>query len=368
MPQNLGIYIHVPFCENGKCPYCDFYSVIPDSNMLSLYVGEVKKRIAFWSEKAAGRTVDTIYFGGGTPSLLKTALADILYSVKSAFSVTDSAEITFEANPSLDRKILKPLKAAGFNRISLGMQSANPRELELLGRRHTPADVESAVKEAKNAGFDNVSLDLMLCTPEQTRESLLSSIEFAASLKPKHISAYLLKIEPGTKFYRIKDTLALQDEDDTAESYLFACEELEKRGFEQYEISNFAAPGFESRHNLKYWNCDEYIGIGPAAHSFFDGRRFYCGRSLKEFLNGDKETADGDGGSLEEYCMLRLRLASGLIERDMQNRYRCGFEKLNRSNLVLYRQNGLIEHSPERIRLTKKGFLLSNAVISGLLY
>jgi oxygen-independent coproporphyrinogen-3 oxidase len=369
IPSTVGIYIHVPFCAQGKCPYCDFYSVLENDTLKQKYINAVERDLQKKSPDARDRTVDTIYFGGGTPSVLGGGLSRLLCCIKENYNVAPNAEITFEANPrGLSLETLALCRKSGFNRLSLGMQSAIPSELALLGRRHTNSDVELAVQNARHAGFDNISLDLMLCVPNQTEQSIKKSVEFAASLVPRHISAYLLKVEKGTHYFDIKDKLNLPDNDAQADMYVFACQELEKHGYMQYEISNFAQKGFESRHNIKYWNCDEYLGFGPAAHSFFNGKRYYYPRSLDDYIKSGVFASDGDGGSLEEYIMLRLRLSAGLYEPDMMLRYGIGFSYFNSDKLYSLEKSGYIKIEKGRLLLTRKGFLMSNSVICELIF
>lgn len=369
MTDTLGLYIHIPFCEGGKCPYCDFYSVGYDDILSDEYTKALKKYIAYWSKRADGRIVDTVYFGGGTPSVLKERLALILSEIKGSFDVSSDAEITFEANPASDFfPCLNALARAGFNRISIGLQSSNEAELKILGRKHSPGDAEKAVIASREAGIDNISLDIMLCTPGQTIKTAAETAGFIAGLKPKHVSAYLLKIEKGTKFSRIKESLNLPDDDAQGEFYLEMCGRLENLGFSQYEISNFALPGFESRHNLKYWNCREYIGIGPAAHSFFEGRRVYYERDLGGFIKGCIPVDDGAGGNFEEYCMLKLRLSSGLSESDMKRKFGRGFEAFRKAPVRRMLQEGFIQITGDTLHLTAKGFLVSNCIISELIF
>ncbi len=369
MVEKLGIYIHVPFCANGKCPYCDFYSLRMSDELKEKYIEAIRRDLISFSAKAGDRTVDTVYFGGGTPALLGEGLARLLFYVRENFKVEPDAEITFEANPAGTRyDTLEMLHQAGFNRLSLGMQSAVPEELIALGRRHKPQDVTRAIEEARRAGFNNISLDLMLCVPGQTKQSLLESVEFAASLSPQHISAYLLKIEEGTAFYNKKEALNLPCDDEQADMYLLACEALEKHGFMQYEISNFARHGYESRHNLKYWDCGEYLGFGPAAHSFFDGSRFYYKRDLEGYIIDMPPVNDGNGGGFEEYVMLRLRLSEGIKEAELSRRYGVGFSVFDKEKIALFERAELIEIKDGRLKLTRKGFLVSNSIITGLLF
>lgn len=349
--KSLGIYIHVPFCD-GKCPYCDFYSNRGNETDMDVYLSAVEKRLSEWGEKLKSRQVDTLYFGGGTPSLLGgERLSRIITAVKESFSLSDTSEITVEVNPrSSNGELFKILKKSGVNRISLGVQSFNEDELKLLGRRHSSIDAENTVCEIRNAGIENISLDLMINLPEQTEESIKFSLEKATSLPVKHISAYMLKNEEGTAFEKIPPI----DSDDAAEQYLLLCRELKKRGFEQYEISNFSLKGFESKHNLKYWHCEEYLGIGPAAHSFIDGKRFFYPRDVKAFINNCDVIPDGDGGSEEERMMLSLRLTEGVTAT-----FNGREEK--------YIKAGLMKKENRRISFTPEGFLVSNAVIADLL-
>ena len=363
--NTLGIYVHIPFCAS-KCKYCDFFSKKGNADEINRYVSVVNERLAQYGERL-NYTADTLYIGGGTPGIIGAdRLSSIAETARSAFSL-DNAELTAELNPESagDSFDFERLRQAGFNRLSIGMQSANNNELKRLGRLHTAEDVKTTVLRARAAGFKNISLDLMLCTPEQTMESLSRSIEYCAELGADHVSAYILKIEKGTPFYNERDILTL-DEDTQAEMYLSACNRLEKLGYHQYEISNFSKVGMESRHNLKYWNCDEYIGIGSAAHSFLNGKRFYTERSFDEFYRGIIHQ-DGTGGSVEEYIMLRLRLAEGLTQKDFKLRFGTEIPQRYINNAKIFKNTNLLIHDEEGIRLTKEGFLISNTIILKIL-
>ena len=363
----VGLYVHFPFCA-AKCPYCDFYSLVADNSVKARYADAATVALREMSGQF-GLTFDTVYFGGGTPSVAGSEnirkIAECAASVNGGRAVS---EFTVECNPSfLEDGFFGVLSDCGVNRISLGLQSAVDSERRALGRKGTAADVSKAVSSAMSAGLTNISLDLMLGLPGQTLESLKKSVAFCAESGASHVSAYLLKIEPGTPFYDRRGNLSLPDEDACAELYLAACALLEESGFMQYEISNFAKPGFESRHNLKYWNDEEYLGIGPAAHSFIGGKRFYFERDLDNFLKGAASVPDGDGGDFEEYVLLRLRLSDGLREDSVFERFgyhipdgiKKAAERLEGFGLLIYDDRG--------IRLTRKGFLLSNSVIAELL-
>lgn len=364
-----GIYLHVPFCAGGKCPYCDFYSVPFSPTAARRYAVALTAAMDAWAPRAAGRVFGSVYFGGGTPSLLGKDLAALLDAVRARFSLSEDAEITFEANPgTLAPGLFAVLRRAGFNRVSLGLQSARGEELARLGRRHSAQDAAQAVREAADAGFDNISADLMLATPGQTVESLRRSAAFVSMPGVKHVSAYLLKIEPGTPFAAKQNTLALPDEDGQCALYLEACSLLEEHGYRQYEISNFAMPGFEARHNLVYWHAGEYLGLGPAAHGFFGGRRFHFPRSLDAFCNGAQPEDDGEGGSFEESCMLRLRLCEGLSDDVLKEQFGKDLSAFSPRVVARLRAAGLVETPPGTLRLTRRGFLVSNAVIAELLF
>ena len=249
----------------------------------------------------------------------------------------------------------------------MGMQSANDGERRALGRLSGRDDVSLAVRRARDAGIENISLDLMLAVPGQTVDSLRDSVAFCADAGVRHVSAYILKIEEGTRFFERRGELVLPDEDKTCELYLTACEELEKRGFMQYEISNFAKRSRESRHNLKYWNCEEYLGIGPSAHSFIGGGRFFFPRDTESFIANCEPVSDGEGGSFEEYLMLRLRLCEGLIFSEVKERFGHGVPENIIEKCERFSRAGLTVCDGEHIALTRRGFLVSNAVIAELM-
>lgn len=359
----IGLYLHIPFC-NGKCPYCDFYSVNPESEKVTTYVEALCREI----DKAGG-FYDTVYFGGGTPSLIGS---DNIAKIMGHIRRTSDCETTLECNPSdtgaVDSRFdFSVVAKSGVNRISMGLQSADNSERKILGRRGGCDDVERAIERAVKSGIDNISLDLMLGIPYQTEKSLEKSVEFCKKSGAKHISAYILKIEEGTAFYRIKDTLSIPDEDETCDLYLSAVEMLRNRGYHQYEISNFSEKGCESRHNLKYWHCEEYLGLGASAHSFSDGRRFYYERSIDDFIKGIPPVDDGYGGDEEEYIMLALRLSEGLVFDNFKKR----FDKSVPDNIIKkareLEKHGLVKVDGNSISLTVQGFLISNSIITALI-
>lgn len=359
-----GLYLHVPFCV-CKCAYCDFYSFSASQEMMDAYTDRLCADIAAAAERL-GRSADTLYLGGGTPSLLGgERIARIVETARAHFGLA-GAEITLEANPADDLAQTLTLAArAGVNRLSLGVQSGVEKELRALGRRHTCDDVRRTVADARAAGIENISLDLMLGIPNQTAESLTRSIEFLTDLSPTHISAYLLKIEPNTPFGR-KTPEDLPDEDAATDLYLQAVGALTAKGYAQYEISNFARDGKVSRHNTKYWIGAPYLGLGPAAHSMLNGRRFYFPADLARYLGGEAPIPDGDGGGKEEYVLLRLRLCAGVEFAEYRKLYG-EIPAQAAKRMRLYADAGYAVLNDTHFALTPRGFLLSNTIIADLL-
>ena len=362
----LGIYIHIPFCTK-KCPYCDFYSVSLSSSLLEDYIFAVKKTI--YSFKGKNLCANTLYFGGGTPNLIGAQnIKELISAVKETFNLSYDAEITMEANPeTFSKQNIREFKEAGINRLSLGLQSANSNELISLGRSHTPEQVTFCINEAKKSGITRISLDLMIATMHQTPQSIKKSVDFCINSGAEHISSYLLKIEPNTPFYKQRSTLDIPDDDNSAEFYELICSLLKEGGFEQYEISNFAKNGAVSRHNLKYWLCEEYIGIGPSAHSFFEGKRYFYERDIKNFLeNPTKTVFDSFGGDSEEAFMLKLRLSEGINVPDFERKFSCTFSADFYKTAENFIKNGLMTKKENTYSLTAKGFLVSNSIITSL--
>lgn len=352
-----GLYIHIPFCVR-KCPYCDFYSET-DLTLTQPYTEAVIRNI-----NQRNCYADTVYFGGGTPSLLT---AKQIENILSAVKIADGAEITMECNPNtVTEKYLRDILSAGVNRISFGIQSLDDGELKMLGRIHDSQTAVNAVHLAYEAGFRNISADLMLCTANQTMYSLGNTLEKLVKLPLTHVSAYMLKIEPDTPYGRNDNILPLlPDEDETANMYLFAVKKLAENGFEQYEISNFAKNGFESRHNLKYWRCEEYYGIGPSAHSFIDGVRRACPKNLQQFISQETQTelvTEENGGDYEEQTMLSLRLTKEGLDLD---KISGGDEISNRAKPLI--NAGLMKRDGSRLMLTAEGCLVSNEIICRLI-
>lgn len=373
----LGIYVHVPFCRS-KCEYCDFYSVTSkDDRLLDSYMHAVCAHIKEAGALAPGYVVDTIYFGGGTPSFFGAeGLAAILSTIRKSFDVANTAEITFEANPdSVSDRLLRRLRNEGFNRVSLGIQCDNDDILKKIGRPHSFEQAVRAVERIRKHGFKNLSLDLMYGLPGQSLENWTATLENVLSLTPEHISCYGLKVEEGTPLFEYQEYCNLADDDTQADMYLAAVDLLQKRGYRQYEISNFCRRGNVSRHNLKYWTGGEYLGFGPNASSDFAGRRFTIIRDLRGYIQGIKE----GGQVLEdvqeipnreragEYLMMRLRTVSGITPKEYETRFLLPFAPLEKA-MERFKEQRLAQKTFDgRWHLTPQGFLVSNSIISDLL-
>lgn len=375
--DKLGLYVHIPFCRS-KCDYCDFYSLAGKENRMDDYQKALLAHISETAPLAKGIPVDTIYFGGGTPSFYgEKRLKELLAAIKKQFDVEKDAEITLEGNPdSVDVKMLRSLRKAGFNRLSLGVQSACPGELEAIHRPHTIQQADEAVAAAKKAKIKNLSLDLIYGLPGQTTDSWKATVEHALSLIPQHLSCYGLKVEEGTPLARrVEAGEVLPDEDMQADLYLWTVGRLERAGFPQYEISNFAKPGYKSRHNLRYWLTRPYIGFGPGAHSDFGGRRYAWIRDLDGYIDGvlkggniiESEELIPQRERSGEYLMLRLRTTRGIEEWEYRGNYFMDFAPIEQ-RLKDFQEQGWAEQTAEgHWRLTPKGFLVSNQLIGDLL-
>lgn len=368
--KNIGLYLHVPFCKS-KCPYCDFYSFSGKDEQKDEYVKALQRK--FLSsistlQADCGCKANTLYIGGGTPSVLGAKRLESLVNTCNSGFLTDDAEITVECNPhGLDKDFFKILHNCGVNRISMGLQSAIDKERRVLGRLSDRKQVENAVKSAQFAGFENITLDVMLGVPEQTEKSLNETLEFCIALGVPHISAYILKLEENTHFYKNQNKYNFPDDDLTADLYLQMCEKLESNNIMQYEISNFAKKGFESKHNLKYWHCDEYLGLGPSAHSFLNGKRFYYGRDFDAFLKDNSPIPDGDGGDFTEFAMLALRLVEGLQENKVFERFGHSIPKEIYEKAKIFIENGYMTADENGLAFTRKGFLMSNTILAEIL-
>ena len=376
MENALGLYLHIPFCRS-KCDYCDFYSVAGQDDRMDDYQRSLLQHIAETGPQAKKQIVNSVYIGGGTPSWYGEArLTELLAAVRKRFNLSKDVEITLEANPdSVDVKLLRRLRRAGVNRLSMGMQSACDRELACIHRPHSFEQTQAAVKAARDARFKNLNLDLIYGLPGQTTESWRTSVEEALALEPEHLSCYGLTVVAGTPLARrVAEGEVLPDDDEQAGRYLWTVDRLAQAGYEQYEISNFARTGCQSRHNLKYWMGRPYIGLGAGAHSDFGGCRYSFVRDLEGYIRGVLE-----GGRLldqmdqipqrergNEYLMLRLRTTHGIEEWEYRREYYMNFDPIG-ARLSDFEQRGWAARTGRRWHFTPEGFLLSNRLIGELL-
>lgn len=374
--KKLSLYLHIPFCEK-KCNYCDFNSYDDQKDKIGDYVEALLSQIKEYALSAKTYQVDTLYIGGGTPTLLPPALlTKILRTVKKCFTLDPTCEITCEANPkSALQKTLQTLKKEGVNRLSLGLQSADNEELKTLGRIHTYPEFCACLDEAKAVGFTNINVDVMFSLPHQTPEILRRTLDCVITKEPTHISCYSLTIADDTPFGRMKDTLSLPTEEEDRDLYQMCNDVLEAAGYHRYEISNFAKDGYESRHNFKYWNCEEYLGLGAEAHSYFGGKRFYFPELIDDFIGGMKS------GTLQaldvmdipyeesvgEYLMLRLRTTAGIEEEVFRSRFHFSFVDDYRPLIDKYVASGHMKEERGHFFLTLEGINISNYIISDFL-
>ena len=354
-----SVYIHIPFCKQ-KCKYCSFVSFTDNSKILG-YIFSLLKEI---DVNYSGEEIKTLYFGGGTPSLI-----DVQYLKKiiNKFNLTPNCEITLELNPDdIDEDYARNLINIGINRLSIGSQSFNDNILNLIGRRHNAEQIIKAVKIAKNAGFKNISLDLIYGLPTQTLDDIKYDLNIIKSLEIQHISTYGLKIEEGCYFYK-NIPQNLPDDDLQADMYLGINEILENSGYHRYEVSNFALNGFESKHNLNYWNNEEYYGFGVAAHGYLDGIRYSNFTTIEEYLNNPTQHKYGhiqsDTEKLEEEIFLGFRKTEGINIKKINEIYNINFENKYKNILEKYSPE-YIEKTQNGYKLTLEGTLLSNNILA----
>lgn len=359
----LAAYFHIPFCKK-KCFYCNFYSKAHTKELEENFLKAVLKEEEFYFKK--GKRLSSIYFGGGSPCLVKAkTLKKILEKADEIFKIKKNAEITIELNPSnVFKKKLLEYKLIGINRLSFGVQSFNDSELKILGRTHDKKTALKAIKMAQEVGFKNISIDLIIGIPQQTNESLKKTLQIVKNLNISHISIYQLKIEPQTNFFN-NPPKNLPSEDCVANFYFLVYKELLKAGFLQYEISNFSKRFKQSRHNLKYWNLKEYLGFGPAAHSFYLNKRFFHKASLKEYLKNPTKTLKEEVNLKLEWFILKLRLNKGILIFSLKQK---GFyTKEFKKKLKRLKKENLIELKNFRLKLTLKGKMLLNSILTYLL-
>jgi len=373
-------YIHIPFCDH-KCIYCDFYSIITSDNIQS-FLESLKKEINYYAEKySANRKLISIYFGGGTPSLMEPEyISQIVESIKSKFVVKENAEVTLETNPgTVSLEKLKAFRNLGMNRISIGIQSFNNDDLKFLTRIHNSETAIKTVNDAGCAGFENISLDLIFNLPGQTKKKWLENLKQSINLPINHISAYSLILERGTILNKmvLDGKVKIADEDYDAELYETTIDFLNSNGFDQYEVSNFAKPGFECVHNNSYWHYTDYLSFGTSAHSFIDGKRWWNFSSLKMYIDHIENSGEAVAGcelitpekALNEFVMLELR-SSGLRTKIFENKF--GTEagnwlKKNYPYFELLKNQNFVSIDDELIKLTPKGYAVCDKILSEIL-
>ena len=372
----LGIYIHIPFCAS-KCGYCDFYSLAGCEHRMQDYQNALLTHLEESTDAIKNYEVDTIYFGGGTPSYYGAdRIVELLDALKLNGNVRMDAEITVECNPdSVTYKSLRTLHNAGVSRISLGVQATDNDLLKMIGRRHTIEQAEGAIEDARDAGFDNISVDLIYGLPTQTKQDWAETLAKIVSFHVEHVSCYGLKLEEGTPMYRnYRNSPVLPSDDDQADMYSYAAQMLEHYGYHQYEISNFCAPGFLSRHNMKYWQLDDYMGFGPGAHSCIGKTRYSYIKDLKRYIeNVSRGTSLLDEyeeiDAMErasEYLMLGMRTAYGISEKDYRVRCQSDWRPIEKT-LKIFESKGWAEQNGSRWHFTVPGYLVSNQLISILM-
>ncbi len=378
--SRLGLYLHIPFCR-AKCAYCDFYSLVPnDEVLMERYVEALILHMQSYRIGAKDYLADTVFIGGGTPTALPTELLiRLIRAVRRNFALTKGAEFTLEANPAtVDAGMLNRLRRAGVNRLSMGLQSANNEELAALSRIHRREDFAESFRAARRARIENINVDLMFGIPYQTKKSLLKTLAYVVRLAPEHISLYDLILEPSTPLAKRAPTLPMPNEDEEADMYLSAVEFLAQNGYAQYEVSNFARPGYQCRHNLKYWNCEEYLGLGASAHSYFRDSRFSFSRDINRYMQGvevptsrikitDENDVISPHERVGEYIMLRFRLTAGLSDREFTRRFGFSFTREYGKKMQPYIRSGFAVYNDGVYSLTPKGMFVSNYILSDLL-
>ncbi|GHV11922.1 coproporphyrinogen III oxidase [Clostridia bacterium] len=390
--STVALYIHIPFCAK-KCGYCDFYSLAGSDALKEAYASALIRQIEEYAIPARGITVESVYIGGGTPSEIGIPrLHEIIKRVKKLYTLANNAEFTVEVNPgAIDPAGLKKLYKDGVNRLSVGIQSAHESELRYLGRRHTFSDAVRCIEDAKTTGFKNISVDLMYAVPGQSADSFIESVKRVLELEPAHISLYGLKIEPGTLFHKNLDKIVpyLPNEETERTMYMYGSQILAEAGLRKYEISNFAKPGAECRHNLRYWHCGEYIGLGAAAHSYFGGTRYSFAKNVKHYISHlntnaealekvdifDKEryslfdeyTEISPSERIGEFVMLGFRLVGGIDVNQFAQRFRRDFDDMYLDKMRPFLASGHIVKTVSGYALTDDGMMISNYILSRII-
>ncbi len=371
--EKIGLYVHTPLCVQ-KCNYCDFCSYsVASADWRSTYMEKICAEIESYKDRDI--LLDTVFFGGGTPSLLSAVeFSEICESIRKTFKIDSNVEFTLEANPkTLTAENLEVYISSGVNRLSIGLQSIHENEMKILGRIHNFDDFIESYNLARGLGINNINIDLMYGIPDQTVESFEQTLERVLSIYPEHISLYGLILEEGTPFYSMRKDLKLPTEDTECDMYLLAADKLRASGYSHYEISNYARAGYESRHNLKYWRCQEYIGVGVSAYSYLDSQRFGNSSKIYEYLAADskeysyREKIDRET-LMYEYVMLGLRLRDGISLEEYLRSFGEDFINNQRDKKIKeYISLGYMIIKDGRLYLTERGFYISNSILCDLL-
>jgi oxygen-independent coproporphyrinogen-3 oxidase len=374
----LSLYIHIPFCV-GKCHYCGFYSTIYTLEQADEYIAALRLEAAGYQRAFSGRTFDSVYIGGGTPTALSADQLESLIAVLHAhLQISPDAEYTIEANPHTSSDShLTLLQELGINRLSLGVQSLSNGVLKTLGRLHSASEAADVFMLARHAGFANIGIDLIYGVPGQTTDEWKETLERVISLRPEHVSAYSLSLDEGSRFWRETEAgrFALPGDEEAASMYELAVNGLGRAGYGRYEISNFSLPGFICRHNMNYWERGEYLGLGPGAWSFISGRRYHTIADVREYsarLNAglpvikSEEVADVRQAA-NETVMLGLRTVRGVDRVRYEQVFGADTVRQLDKNAAPLKEAGLLEESKGRIRLTEKGFLLADEALARLI-
>lgn len=372
MKRELGLYLHIPFCVR-KCAYCDFNSCAAEGQDMDGYTACLVKEIIQAGQAAEDAYLDSIFLGGGTPSVLSNKnLERITDAVRRSFLISGDVEFTMECNPgTVSFRDMKAYREFGINRLSMGVQSLSDETLKRIGRIHTVNDFFDAYAAAKAAGFTNLNFDLMFSLPFQSLKDWQYTLEKILLFEPSHLSAYALQLEEGTPLYEQRERLRFPSEEEDRAMYQAAKEMLKEAGYRHYEISNFAQPGWESRHNLKYWELKEYLGLGLGASSFYGGRRFENPASLQDYIQSVQDNppfrergTQEDKAALEgEFMFLGLRMLDGPDDTRFQALFQESFFTVYQRAIETHLENGLLERTHQGVRLTERGLDLANTVM-----
>ncbi len=364
-----GLYVHIPFCKS-KCRYCDFNSYAKLDEFINPYFSALIKETEYYKDTV--QTVDTVYFGGGTPtSVAPELLGKTLNKLFEIYNISEDAEITAECNPgTIGFEGLKVLRQSGINRLSIGLQTTDDEKLKILGRIHSFDDFKNCYENARRAGFDNLSLDLMYGLPDQSLEDWDKTLDKALEFGTEHISCYSLKIEEDTPFAKME--LNLPDDDVFADMYELAVKKLSKQGYNRYEISNFAKPGRESRHNLKYWRCDDFLGLGAGAYSCMGAKRFSNICKIDEYIEAIEQKGFAENMSsiqsadeqMSEFMFLGLRCCDGVKNSEFKARFGTSFTEIFGDVIKKYTDWGFLVFNGEDLKFSSKGFFVSNTILA----